>query len=103
MRERDAHELLAFDHVRVLNVMAGALRCLIGDKRVWLPREHIKGILRCRGDSGRLLIRRWVAVDRNLPLPAAPAVVRLTCQSLRSVVRPRRLRLVRSGRVTNGD
>ncbi len=103
MRESDANELLAFDHVRVLNVMAGALRCLIGDQRVWLPREHIEGILCRRGDSGRLLVRRWVAVDRNLPLAAAPTVVRLTCQPFRSVLRPRRLRLVRSGRVTNVD
>ena len=101
MRDGDANELLAFERVRVLNVTSGALHCLIGDKRVWLPREHIKGTLCCRGDSGRLLVRRWVALDRNLALPAAPLVVQLSCQALR-VLQPRRLRLLRPGRVTSG-
>jgi hypothetical protein len=101
MRDGDANDLLAFEHVRVLNVMPGALRCLIGDKRVWLPRQHIKGTLFCRGDIGRLLIRRWVALDRRLTLPGVPAVVRLICEPLRAL-RPRRLRLLPPGPLTNG-
>jgi hypothetical protein len=93
MRDGDADELLLFEHVRVLNVSSGAMRCLIGDKRVWLPREHINGTLRCRGDSGRLLVRRWVALDRKLALPSR--VVRMTCQSLRTRRPSPMLRLVR--------
>jgi hypothetical protein len=81
MRDGDADELLPFERVRVLNVTSGAMHCLIGDKSVWLPREHIRGTLRCRGDIGRLLIRRWVAVDRNLPLPSQ--IVRVICDSFR--------------------
>ena len=99
MRDGDADELVAFEQVRVLNVTSGAMRCLIGDKRVWLPRQHINGTLRCRGDSGRLLVRRWVAIDRKLVL--LPQVVRLTCQSLRTLPSPT-LRLVRASPVTNG-
>ena len=79
MRDGDADELLAYERVRVLNVTAGAMHCQIGDKRVWLPREHIRGTLRCRGDSGRLLVRRWVAVDRHLALPSQ--IVRVICES----------------------
>ena len=95
MRDGDADDLLAFDRVRVLNVTAGAMHCLIGDKRVWLPREHIRGTLRCRGDSGRLLVRRWIAVDRRLALPSQ--FVRVICQSFR-IRRSNPLRLVWSVR-----
>jgi hypothetical protein len=102
MRDGTANELLAFEHVRVLNVTPGALRCLIGGKRIWLPREHIKGTLWCRGDSGRLLVRRWVALDRHLTVPSAPASVRLSCQPLRGIPPPRRLHLLRPHLVTNG-
>jgi hypothetical protein len=56
MRDGDANELLAFDHVRVLNVTSGALRCLIGDKRLAAAR-HIEHALvsqrRCRPTLGR--------------------------------------------------
>jgi hypothetical protein len=101
MRERDANELLAFEHVRVLNVTSGALRCLIGDRRVWLPREHVKGSLWCRGDSGKLLVRRWVALDRHLALPDPPGVVRLTCEPLPRMPL-RRLHLVQPASITKG-
>ena len=62
----------------------------VGRKRVWLPREHIKGTLCCQGDIGRLLVRRWVAVDRKLILPTAPAVAPRICRPLR-VLRPGRI------------
>ena len=101
MRDGDRNELLVFEQVRVLNVTAGALRCLIGRKRVWLPREHIKGTLWCRGDTGRLLVRRWIALARNLTAAAAPVVVRLSCQPL-CVPTPRRLRVLRPVRITSG-
>jgi hypothetical protein len=78
----------------VLRATAGALRCLIGDRRVWLPRQHIKGALLCRGDSGTLMVRRWIALDRRL---AMPGPLRLVCQPLAPVHRMRRLRLVRGG------
>ena len=99
MRDGD-DELLVYEDVRVLNVTSGAMRCLIGEKRVWLPREHISGMLWCRGDSGTLRVRRWVAIDRKLALP--PRVVQLSCQSLRTNLRSSTLRLVRRGPVTNG-
>jgi len=99
MRYGDANEMLAFEGVRVLNVMPGALRCLVAGKRVWLPRQHIKGALLCQGDSGRLMVRRWVAVDRKLTLPVA-AVVQLTCQPVGAALPPRRSRPI--GRIPIG-
>ncbi len=101
MRDGKGHELLAFEQVRILNVASGALHCLIGVKRVWLPREHIKSTLCCRGDTGRVLVRRWVALDRHLVLPHAARVVPLSGPPRRSL-QPRRLRLVPSAPFTNG-
>jgi hypothetical protein len=69
MLEDDADELVEFQRVRVVGSTAPALFCAIGGKRVWLPREHIKGNLWCRGDRGTLRIRRWVALDRHLVVP----------------------------------
>ncbi len=100
MLRGDADELLSFTGVRVLRATAGALRCLIGDKRVWLPRQHIKGALLCRGDSGTLLVRRWIALDRRLAIPGS---LRLLCQPVSQVHRMRRLRLVRGGRIVDRD
>ena len=96
-----AHELLPFEQVRILNVASGALYCLIGVKRVWLPREHIKSTLCCRGDTGRVFVRRWVALDRQLVLPDAAPAVPLS-RAARGALQPRRLRLVPSGPFTNG-
>lgn len=62
-------ELLCFSNVRVLSSAGPALLCEIGGRLVWLPRRHIRGNLWCRGDRGRLLIRRWVARDRSLIEP----------------------------------
>lgn len=90
----DGDELLIFERVRVLAVAAGAVRCLIGDKRVWLPREHIKGTLCRRGDCGRLLIRRWVAHDRHLAVPQAARAIEPGLPALRDR-QPRRLHLLR--------
>ena len=101
MQDGKADELLAFEQVRILNVASGALYCLIGDKRVWLPREHIKTMLCCRGDRGRLLVRRWVALDRQLVVPAAARLVPLSRPPHRAQP-PRRLRLVPPGPFANG-
>lgn len=102
MPDGDAAEFLAFEHVRVLKSAAGALRCMIGGKRVWLPREHIKGTLWCPGDGGTLLVRRWIALDRHLVLPDVSRPVRLACQPVPRVRPSRPLHLVRSARITNG-
>jgi hypothetical protein len=91
----DGDELLLFKGVRVLAATAGALRCLIGDRRVWLPRQHIKGLLLCRGDRGPLLVRRWIARDRALPIPATVSVA---CQPMRLAHHWAKLALVRGGR-----
>jgi len=96
----DADELLRFTGVRVLRATAGALRCLIGERRVWLPRHHIRGTLLRRGDSGTLLVRRWIALDRGLTIPG---VLRLLCQPVAAVQLPRRLQLVRSGPIANRE
>jgi hypothetical protein len=95
MRDGDPNERLVFEQVRVVNVAAGALRCLIGNRRVWLPREHIKGALWCRGDIGRLLLRRWIAIARDLTFPAP--VVLLRCRPI-CAPPPHRLRLLRAVR-----
>ena len=97
MPRGDADELLVFTGVRVLKATAGALRCLIADRRVWLPRQHIKGRLLCPGDTGTLLVRRWIARDRRLSIPTP---LRLLCHRVLVVQQPRmprRLRLVRAG------
>jgi hypothetical protein len=70
----DVDELLAFQRVRVVRSTTPALLCAIGDKRVWLPREHIRGRLWSRGDRGTLFVRRWVALDRRLTLPGESIV-----------------------------
>jgi len=72
MLMESADDFVTFAHVRVVRTTAPALFCAIGDKRVWLPRTHIKGNLWCRGDRGTLLVRRWVALDRHLAIPNAP-------------------------------
>lgn len=59
-------DLLTFRDVRVIRSTSPALLCRIGDKSVWLPREHISGRLWCAGDRGTLFIRRWIARDRRL-------------------------------------
>ena len=101
MQGGNPHDLVAFEQVRILNVAAGALRCLIGDKRVWLAREHIKSTLCCRGDRGRLFVRRWVALDRQLDLPGAARVVPPSLPPHRAM-QQRRLRLVPLVLLTSG-
>jgi hypothetical protein len=68
----DADDLVPFADVRVIRSTAPALLCRIGSRNVWLPRGHVSGKLWCAGDRGRLYVRRWVARDRQLPLPATP-------------------------------
>jgi hypothetical protein len=46
------------------------------------------------------LVRRWIALDRRL---AIPAPLRLLCQPVSQAHRVRRLRLVRSGRIVDRD
>lgn len=66
----DDDDLVVFQDVRVVRATAPALLCTIGDRSVWLPRMHISGKLWCAGDRGKLLIRRWVARERQLFSPA---------------------------------
>lgn len=74
-----ADDLIPFDDVRVIRVSASAVLCRIGERSVWLPRGHISGRLWCAGNRGKLLIRRWVALDRHLidlqgnPIETPPA------------------------------
>ena len=69
MHIENADDLVAFHGVRIIRSTAPALFCAIASKRVWLPREHIKGKLWNRGDSGTLMVRRWIAADRHLTVP----------------------------------
>ena len=66
MANEDGDELVLFQDVRIIGSTAPALLCRIGARTVWLPRRHITGKLWCTGDRGKLFIRRWVALDRNL-------------------------------------
>ncbi len=83
----NADDLVPFQDVSVIRSTAPALLCLIGEKSVWLPREHISGRLWCTGDRGQLFIRRWVARDRHLIDSSRPRL-------------PGRLQLVRGDRNT---
>jgi hypothetical protein len=67
----DADEFVAFEDARVVRSTAPALLCLVQGREIWLPRMHVAGKLWCAGDRGKLLIRRWVALDRQLVVPAA--------------------------------
>ena len=62
----NADDLVPFQDVRVIRSTAPALLCRIGNRSIWLPRWHVSGKLWCSGDRGTLLVRRWVARDRNL-------------------------------------
>lgn len=62
-------EFVVFEDVRIVRSTAPALLCLIGGRETWLPRMHIAGKLWCTGDRGKLLVRRWVARDRQLIVP----------------------------------
>lgn len=93
----DGDALVLFQAVRVIRATASALLCRIGSRSVWLPRVHISGRLWCTGDRGKLLIRRWVARDRQLIdlngvaiAPPVPSIPRLPA--------PGRLHLVRRDR-----
>jgi hypothetical protein len=66
MATDDADDLVSFQDVRVIRAAASALLCRIGDRSVWLPRQHISGKLWCTGDRGKLFIRRGLARDRQL-------------------------------------
>ncbi len=90
----DADALVLFQAVRVIRATASALLCRIGDRSVWLPRVHISGRLWCTGDRGKLLIRRWVARDRQLiapdglaMAPLAPSIPRLQAAGRLHLVR----------------
>ena len=71
----DADDLVRFRNVTVISSTGTALFCGVGGKSVWLARRHISGRLRCMGDRGTLLIRRWVARDRHLLRPPGTAAV----------------------------
>ena len=57
MATEDADDLVSFQDVRVIRSTAPALLCRIGEKSVWLPRQHISGKLWCTGDRGRDVLR----------------------------------------------
>jgi hypothetical protein len=93
----DADALVLFQAVRVIRATASALLCRIGERSVWLPRGHISGRLWCTGDRGKLLIRRWVARDRQLIDPDGAAIAS-PAPSIPRLHAPGRLHLVRRDR-----
>ena len=95
MATYNADDLVVFSNVRVIKSTAGDLFCRIGARSVWLPRRHVSGNLRGAGDSGKLLVRRWVARDRHLIDTHGAATSSLPSSIVRSR-RPVRLHLVRS-------
>lgn len=97
MAEEDGDELVLFQDVRIISSTAPALLCRIGARSVWLPRRHITGKLWCAGDRGKLFIRRWVALDRQLIDPLAGGTSPAPEPFARSFV-PSAIHLVRSVR-----
>ena len=100
MATNNADDLVPFQDVRVIRSTAPALLCRIGEKSVWLPRGHISGRLWCAGDRGKLFIRRWVALDRQLIDLHGAAITSLT-PSLSRPRLPGQLHLVRRDRNTH--
>ena len=85
--------LVPFQNVRIMRSTAIALLCRIGARRVWLPRQHIRGRIFSTGDRGDLGIRHWVARDRGLlDHLGNPSIAALAVSRLRPLVT--RLRLV---------
>lgn len=84
MPDKETNGFVPFRHVRIISAAASALFCAIADKRVWLPREHVKGRLWSRGDRGTLLVRRWIALDRQLIAPRGTTVVPIAGPGRRS-------------------
>lgn len=92
-------DLVLFEDVRLVESTAPALLCRIGRRTVWLPRHHVSGKLLRRGDRGTLLVRRWVARDRQLIDHRGAAIA----SPVRSVSRPprtSRLHMVSDDRTT---
>jgi hypothetical protein len=96
MTTDEGDQFVAYQRVRIIRSTATALRCAITDKQVWLPREHVKGRLWSRGDCGTLLVRRWIALDRHLAVPAISSVVHLVCRGVPNRQPTRYLRLMPS-------
>jgi hypothetical protein len=88
---RNPDELVAFPDVRVIGSTVADLLCRIRGRCVWLPRRHISGKLWQIGDRGKLFIRQWVALDRNLIDLHGTRVLALS-----PATSPARLHLVRS-------
>jgi hypothetical protein len=59
-------DFVVFEGVRIVRATASDLCCRVAGRSVWLPRRHVRGELRARGDRGALSIRRWIAHDRAL-------------------------------------
>ena len=91
----DADDLVRFRNVTVISSTGTALFCGVGGKSVWLPRRHISGRLRCMGDRGTLLIRRWIARDRHLLRPSGTAAGSVLAPSMARRRLAARLHLVR--------
>jgi hypothetical protein len=72
----DGDEFVVFQNVTIVRSTAPALLCTIAGREMWLPRMHVAGKLWCAGDRGKLLVRRWVARDRQLIAPVAPGPLR---------------------------
>ena len=97
MATDDADDLVPFQDVRVIRSTPPALLCRIGEKSVWLPRQHISGKLWCTGDRGKLFIRRWVARERYL-IDMLGAAIRSPAPALLRPRLPVQLHLVRGDR-----
>ena len=97
MASDDADDLVAFRDVTVIRSTVPALLCRIGNRSVWLPRWHISGKLWSAGDRGTLLVRRWVARERQLidlqgaPIPSPVAAISRLPAQLHLVRRDRDL------------
>ena len=89
-------DFVVFEGVRIVRSTASDLCCWVAGRIVWLPRRHVSGELRARGDRGTLSIRRWIAHDRALIAPSGEARRAPRLSGGPSVLRLVRLHLVGS-------
>lgn len=63
----DRNELVEFKVTNVKAVTAMAMLCVIDDEEHWLPLSQIEETdCEARGDSGFVLIPRWLADEKGL-------------------------------------
>ena len=68
MPDADETDLMLFNGVRIVAERSRVLLCVIHERAVWVHRSQLREgtDVRARGDRGRLVIPKWLAVDLDL-------------------------------------